>query len=251
MTHLTAIVLTYNEAQQIRECLDSLRFADRILVFDSHSTDSTVAIANDTGADVIRHPFLNYAAQRNAALDAVTAQTDWVLFVDADERISRELATEIRDKLKAPDVSAWNLPRHNYIFGLLTKGAGWYPDYQTRLLRIGRARFDPTRKVHEVVQAEGNIGTCDNAILHFNYRDLAHFHEKQTRYVEFDAQILLEQGVKPRFHNFILQPLRHFVWRFITLGGYQDRCHGLKLSLLMALYEYRKYRLLAAKVRQK
>ena len=245
MTHLTAIVLTHNEANHIRDCIESLRFADRVLVFDSFSTDDTFDIARTCDVDVIQHRFENYAAQRNAALNVVEATTDWALFVDADERINEELASEIREKIEIPDIAGWRLPRHNYIFGVLTKGAGWYPDFQTRLLRVGYASFDTDRKVHETAQLTGPAGTIENPIMHYNYRDLPHFLEKQDRYLEYDVQILLEYGNRPKPHQLILQPLRHFYWRFITLKGFQDRWHGLKLSTLMAWYEYRKYRLLA------
>ncbi|PJF25225.1 MAG: glycosyltransferase family 2 protein, partial [Phototrophicales bacterium] len=133
---LTAIILTYNEEGHISDCLNSVRFADQVIVFDSFSTDHTVSRANQAGAQVIQRRFDDYAHQRNAALEA--AQTDWVLFVDADERISPELQNEIQTALVNPTAAAFRIPRHNYIFGRLTKGAGWYPDYQMRLLCVGR-----------------------------------------------------------------------------------------------------------------
>lgn len=244
MTHLTAIVLTFNEAAQICDCIESLRFADRILVFDSYSSDGTADLARGCGAEALQRHFDHYAAQRNAALEAVAAETDWALFVDADERVTAPLAIEIREKMEMPGYAAWRLPRRNYIFGVLTQGAGWHPDYQTRLLRIGRAYYDPARPVHEVALLDGPEGTFDQPLIHYNYRDLPHFLEKQRRYARYDAQILFKQGVRPKPHSFVSQPLRHFYWRFITLAGYRDRWHGFKLSLLMAWYEFRKYRVL-------
>lgn len=246
MIHLTAIVLTRDEAEQIADCIKTLRFADRVIVFDSYSSDDTVAIAQACGADIFQHEFENYAEQRNAALDAASDMTDWVLFVDADERISEGLAAEIRNKMRLPEYAGWRIPRHNYIFGVLTKGAGWYPDYQTRLLRVGHARYDLARPVHETVTLHGAEGTMRSPITHYNYRDLAHFIDKQERYSQVDARNLFRQGIRAKPQNFILQPLRQFYWRFVTLRGYRDRWHGLRLSLLMARYEYRKYQLLAA-----
>lgn len=239
---LTAIILTYNEERHIADCLASVRFADEVIVFDSFSTDRTVPRANQAGAQVIQRRFDDYAHQRNAALEA--AQTDWVLFVDADERISPELQNEIQTALVDPTDSAFRIPRHNYIFGRLTRGAGWYPDYQTRLLRVGRTHYDTARPVHEVVVVDGSTGTLTQPIIHFNYHDVAQFHRKQRRYVAFDARILFDAGVQPRFRHMITQPLRHFWWRFVTLRGYQDGLHGLRLSALMARYELEKYRLL-------
>lgn len=244
MTHLTAIVLTFNEAAQICDCIESLRFADRIIVFDSYSSDGTADLARSCGAEALQRHFDHYAAQRNAALEAVAAETDWALFVDADERVTAPLAIEIREKMEMPGYAAWRLPRRNYIFGVLTQGAGWHPDYQTRLLRIGRAYYDPARPVHEVALLDGPEGALEQPLIHYNYRDLPHFLEKQRRYARYDAQILFKQGVRPKPHSFISQPLRHFYWRFITLAGYRDRWHGFKLSLLMAWYEFRKYRVL-------
>ncbi len=241
--NLTAIVLTFNEADHIGECLRSLWFADEVIVFDSYSTDETVTIAEANNAHVIQHAFLNYASQRNAAL-AATAQADWALFVDADERVTGELAEEILEVIHNPDYAAWRVPRHNYIFGRLTLGAGWYPDYQTRLLRLGQAYYDPDRQVHEVVLVRGAEGTLTQPLIHYNYTDVAQFHRKQKSYSAYDAQILFEQEIQPKPQNYLLQPLRQFWWRFVTLKGYEDGVHGLRLSLLMAWYELRKYRVL-------
>lgn len=246
MTILVGIILTYNESANITDCIDSLRFCDQVVVFDSFSTDDTISHAMWAGVQIVQHPFENYAQQRNAALDSVQDVAHWVLFVDADERVTESLADEVRSAIESPNTTVgFRIPRHNYIFGKLTRGAGWFPDYQTRLLRVGKARFDPTRPVHEVALLDGDLGTLTQPFIHYNYRDSAHFAEKQRRYAAYDAKILYDEGVRAKPHHLITQPLRHFWWRFVTLKGYQDRLHGLHLSLLMALYTYRKYRLLA------
>jgi len=241
MTRLCAIILTYNEAAQIVGCLKSVHFADAVMVFDSFSTDQTLELAQTAGAHVIQRKFEHYADQRNAALQTVKDQAEWVLFVDADERVSPELATEIRMAMTQPDYAGWRMPRHNFIFGKLTLGAGWYPDYQTRLLRVGAAHYDSERKVHEVVLLEGPLGTMQAHLTHDNYRDLAHFVGKQRKYTAYEANVLFEQGIRPKPQNYILQPMRHFRWPLFTLKGYQDGFHGLRLSALMAWYEFRKY----------
>lgn len=242
MTSLVVIILTKNESAHITDCIESARFADHIIVLDSYSDDDTVDLARDAGAEVIQHPFTDYASQRNAALDVVSGRFDWVLFVDADERVTPELAKAVRRALDENKTYAgWRTPRHNYIFGRLTRATGWYPDYQTRLLRAGRARYDPMRKVHEVVILDGELGTLDAHFTHYNYRDLAQFTAKQRKYTAYEAQIMYQEGIRPKPRNYILQPLRHFRWRFVTLKGYRDGWHGLRLSLLMAGYELRKY----------
>jgi hypothetical protein len=126
------------------------------------------------------------------------------------------------------------VPRYNYIFGKLTLGAGWYPDYQMRLLRRGYARYE--RPVHEVVVLEGVEGCLQNPLIHYNYDTIEQFHSKQRRYIQHDAQELDRQGIRFKPHNLVLQPLRHFWWRYIALRGYRDGLHGLRLCALLAYY---------------
>jgi glycosyltransferase involved in cell wall biosynthesis len=250
MRTIIAVVLTLNEQRHIADCLASLAWADGRLVFDSFSVDETVARARAAGADVVQSRFENYAQQRNAALDWVAARApdSWVFFVDADERCTPALAAEIRAVVDSPDADVrpvWSVPRHNYLFGRLTKGAGWWPDFQARLFRVGRVRFDPLREVHEVALFDGERGFLKNELTHFNYDDVAQFHAKQRRYTEYDAGILFKQGIRPKPWNFVLQPLREFRRRFVSLRGYVDGVHGLHLSLLMAWYQFDLYRRLA------
>ena len=241
---LAGIILTYNESEHIQDCIKSLQFADEVLVVDSFSTDHTVELANECNVEVIQNAFQDYADQRNFALGAVRDRVDWVLFVDADERVTAELADEVREVIKNSDYVGWQIPRHNYIFGKLTRGAGWYPDHQTRLLKASSARYDPERKVHEVVQLDGELGTITHHLTHYNYTHVAQFLQKQRKYTAYEASILHEQGIKPKPQNYILQPLRHFHWRFLTLKGYRDGWHGFRLSVFMAWYEFRKYMIL-------
>jgi glycosyltransferase involved in cell wall biosynthesis len=243
---LAAVILTYNEAPNIVDCIDSLRWADEIIVFDSFSEDDTVDLARQAGAAVGQEKFQNYAQQRNAALDYMTPQDNnlWVFFVDADERGTPDLGEEIRQIIETRPEAGGFVPRHNYIFGRLTTGAGWYPDYQLRLLRHGRARYE--RPVHEIAEVDGEIGYLQNPLIHFNYEDPAHFHAKQRKYNDYDAGILKQQGIKPKPYTPYSQALRQFRWRFVTLKGYRDGAHGLRLSIYLAYYEWLKYRRLAA-----
>lgn len=236
---IAAVVLTLNEEENIEACLASLEWADRRVVFDSFSTDRTVELARQGGAEVIQHPFENYAQQRNAALERVDAE--WIFFVDADERATPELAKEVR-AVTAGDREevAWWVPRHNYIFGRLTLGAGWYPDYQLRLVRRGHARWE--RPVHEIAVVDGPTGYLQTPLIHYNYRDLSDFIARQRRYTDYDVRVLLDEGVRPRFYTPYTQAARHFWWRFVTLRGARDGLHGLRLSLLMAYFEAVKYR---------
>ncbi len=236
-TRLAAIVLTKNEERHIGACLDSLAWADERLVFDAYSTDRTVEIAQKHGARVVQRAFDNFAAQRNAALQAVDAE--WVLFVDADERVTPALAHEVRQAIAGNGEggqAGWWVPRHNYMIGHRMRGGGWSPDYQLRLLRRGRARYDPARPVHETVLLDGEAGYLENALIHYNYDSVAQFLSKMMRYTELEAQILHSQGVRPRPWTYVTMPLREFWRRFIRLGGYRDHLYGLLFCGLMAWY---------------
>ncbi len=228
-----AVVLTKNEERHIGPCLDSLAWAERRVVFDSFSADGTCDVARARRAEVIQHPFENYAAQRNAAMDAV--ETDWIFFVDADERATPELAGELMMVIGEPgNVTGWYVPRDNYLFGKLTRGAGYWPDYQMRLLRRGAARYE--RPASEIAKLDGPSGHLKNPLTHYNYESIAQFHAKQQFRIDFEATILFRQGIRPKFYTRYTQMGRHFWWRFVTLHGYRDGWHGLRLSVLLAYY---------------
>lgn len=245
---VTAVIPAWDEERNIVACLESLAWTDRQVAFlDTRTSDRTPELAQELGAEVMYHPFENFAQFHNAALDQVEAE--WVFFVDADERCTPELAEEIRTvATEGREEVLWWVPRHNYIFGRLTLGAGWYPDYQARLMLHGRARWE--RPVHEVAVADGPEGYLQNPLIHYNYDDLPDFVARQQRYTDIDAGILLQEGVRPRFYTPYTQAARHFWWRFVTLRGARDGLHGLWLSLLTAYYEAVKYRKLA-RLRQK
>jgi (heptosyl)LPS beta-1,4-glucosyltransferase len=243
MTRLAAIVLTKNEEQHIGDCLDSLAWADRRVVVDSFSTDRTCDIAREHGAEVIAHPFSDYAAQRNVAIDAVDA--DWLFFVDADERATPELAEEIKTIVagrlgRGTEIVGWNVPRRNYLFGKLTRGAGYWPDYQMRLLKRGHARYD--RPASEIVILDGPAGNLQQPLIHYNYETIVQFRAKQTFRIDFEATNLYQRGEKSKFYSPYTMTIRHFWWRYVTLQGFRDGLHGLRLCLLLAYYfGYRYY----------
>lgn len=238
---ITAIILTLNEERHILPCLESLQWVDKVLVFDSYSKDKTTQLARDAGAEVTQHTFENYSKQRNAALDAAESTT-WVLFVDADERATPQLAKEVQEVIATREESGWWIPRHNYIFGHRMRGCGWWPDHQLRLLRRDHAHYDPARAVHEEAVIDGKAGYLQAPLIHYNYETLAQFHAKQRRYIDYDAGILIEKGTQPHFYTPYTQIPRHFWWRFITLGGWRDGLYGLLLAGLMSYYEMLKYR---------
>ncbi len=242
MAKLIAVILTKNEERHIRACIESVSWTDGVLISDSYSDDGTLRIAHQLGASVAQHPFVNWAVQRNIALeDAQAMGAEWVFFIDADERATPELAVEIAQAIQDHNIVGWWVPRYNFIMGHQMRAGGWYPDYQLRLLQLGRARYDPTREVHEIVNLDGEAGYLQEHLIHYNYDTLADFRAKQGRYQEFEAKILYRQGVHARPWSYLSMPLREFWRRYIALKGYRDGWVGLLLSGLMGWYTLRAY----------
>ena len=234
MKGITALVLTLNEEDNITECLKTLAWADKVLVLDSGSTDRTVEIAQSLGAEVFFHPFKNYADQRNYALSLV--QTEWVLFVDADERVPPELAAEVREAAEEEGFSGWWIPRKNYICGHWIRHGGWYPDYQLRLLRPKAARYDPAWEVHEIVVIEGKTGHLRNHLIHYNYRTWGEFIARQKAYLPLEVRTLRRRGMRAKVWSPLSMPVREFWRRYIRLEGYKDGLYGLILASILAFY---------------
>lgn len=236
---VTAAVIALDEERNIVACLDSMAWADERLVLDGGSADRTVELAHATGARVESRPFDDFARQRNAGL--ALAKHDWVLFVDADERVTPELADEVRATIPHARHDGYFIPRFNCIFGKIMRHTGWYPDYQMRLLDRRHARYDEAVPVHEVVRLErGAPGYLREHFVHYNYQTLGQFFRKQEQYSDFEAKQLLCSG-KPRVRSLLSMPPREFARRFWQLQGYRDGGHGLLLSLLMAYFTFRRY----------
>lgn len=240
MTQLSTITLALNEEPNIAACLESVAWADeRIVVLDPRSHDRTADVARMMGARVVERPFVNFADQHQAAL--ALASHDWVFSIDADERMTPELAAEVRQVIRQPSPVGWWVPRHNIIWGRRIRHTGWYPDYQLRLMRRSCARYDPEREVHELVMLDGEAGHLRNALIHYNYRTVGEFLQKTGRYTALEAQILHKAGTPVRWRSLVGQPLREFWRRYISLQGYRDGVHGLLLSILMGYYRGQTY----------
>lgn len=238
---IAAVILTRNEERHIGACLETLDWVDRRVVFDNYSEDETLAIARAAGADVIDHKFVDFASQRNAALEEV--ESDWIFFVDADERASRPMGREIGAALAAASerTAGFYVPRENYLFGKLTRGGGYWPDYQMRLLRRGRARYRGAAS--ETVTLDGEASYLKSPLIHYNYDSLEHFHRKQIAREELEALNIYRTGVRPKPYTPYTMTARTFWRHFVTLQGYRDGFHGLRLSALLAYYfGYRYYR---------
>jgi len=239
-TAITAAIIARDEAQHLGPCLRSVAWAtERLVVLDQRTTDDSAVVAAAHGARVVERPFTTFPSQRNAALELV--RTPWVLFIDADERVTPSLAREILERLADASVAApvgyW-IPRRNLIWGGWIRHGGWYPDYQLRLLRVGRARYDEQRDVHELVQIDGPTGVLSECLIHYNYATLAQFMRKQRQYSSLEAERLARADGRLRPHSLVLQPLREFRRRLITLAGYRDGWRGILLASLLSWFTF-------------
>ncbi len=242
MPKIVAAILTKNEAGHIAECIKSVQWTDKVIIQDSFSDDDTVQIAESLGAKIFQSKFVNFATQRNIALDNIRQLgAEWVFFIDADERVTPALANEIQEVVKNPDITGWWVPRYNQMWGHTMRGGGWYPDHQLRLMRVDTARYDLGREVHEIVMLEGQSGYLNEHLIHYNYISLAEFRAKQNRYIDFEAKILADKGIKAKPWTYITMPVREFIRRYISLEGYKDGWLGVQLCGLMSWYMLQTY----------
>jgi (heptosyl)LPS beta-1,4-glucosyltransferase len=246
---VSAVIIARDEADLIAGCLASLAWADeRLVVLDTATTDDTGVLAEAACARVVERSWQGFPHQRNAAL--ALARSDWVLFVDGDELVPPSLAHEVRARLAvAGNVAGFWIPRRNIIAGEWVRHAGWWPDRQLRLLRRLSARYDEGAVVHEVAALDGPDDTLNEPLLHLNYDTLAEFREKQTRFATLEAHTLWDRGQRAQPHNVIVQPIREFRRRTVSLGGYRQGLMGIRLGLEMARANFLTYRELLALTR--
>lgn len=239
---LSVAIIARDEATHIGAALASVAaLADEMLVLlDDRTTDRTAAICEAAGAQVVTEPWRGFSAQRNRALEL--CRNEWVLFLDADERVEAALADEIRALLATPSlVDGYWIPRHNQFFGAILRGGGWYPDHQLRLLRRTAAHYDPARVVHEVAEITGDTARLNGHLLHINIERMGELLAKQRAYALHEAQIMHQSGRHSRWRNFVGAPAREFYRRYVQLGGWRDGRVGLLMCATLATFETVKF----------
>ncbi len=234
---LTAIVLTKNEAGNINTCLDTLLFADERIVVDAGSQDQTIQLAQSKASSVYFHEFVNFADQRNYSL--VLAKMDWVLFIDADERVSLDLAREIQSATEF-EPAAYAIPRHNYFFGKRLRYSGSAEDAPVRLFPKNSGVWK--QPVHEYFETPLPIRKLKEPLIHHTTRDLAHYMEKVERYVPLEVETMLENGRSAYGWDLIIRPFAKFLYLYLCKLGVLDGVAGLQYAVLSAYYDFRKYR---------
>lgn len=234
---LSVLIPTFNNQELVRECLESVKWAEEILVVDSYSTDRTLEVCRDYGARIVQHEYVQSAKQKNWAIPQCSHE--WVLQIDTDERLEEGARSEIEDSIASasPNTHAFRIPRKNHILGVWLQVAGIYPDYQTRLFRRDQARFED-KEVHAHVRVPGRVDNLQHHIMHFGMPTISKQLGNLDRYSRYEADELKKRG--KRFHGYqlILRPpaifAYYFLWKLGFLAGYR----GLLIAAIDATFDF-------------
>lgn len=241
MAPLSVIIITKNEAANIRACLQSVAWADQIVVVDSGSSDETVQICRELGAQVHVHDWPGFGMQKNRALSYATHE--WVFSIDADERVTPELRSQLEQAMAEGSKDGYYLPRLSQFCGVFIHHSGWYPDYVLRLFRRSRGRFS-NDIVHERVIVEGETGRLTTPLLHYSYLDQTDVRRKTEQYASAGAKQMFENGKTATFAAAPLRAAWAFVRTYILRLGFLDGIAGLNVALMNFRTTWLKYRLL-------
>ena len=236
---LSVVIITKNEEASIRRCLESVKWADEIVVLDSGSTDATVSICLEYTQYVHETGWPGFGPQKNRALEK--ASGDWVLSLDADEWVTPNLRNEILNAISRPDGAlAFRIPRLSSFCGRFMRHSGWWPDYVTRLFRRGAAKFSDD-VVHERVIVEGRTGTLREPIMHETYVDLNEMLQKMNSYSSLAAQKMRHGGRTTGLVGAVLRGLWAFMRAYFLRGGFLDGREGFMLAVAIAEGTYYRY----------
>jgi glycosyltransferase involved in cell wall biosynthesis len=235
MSTISAVVITQNEQENVIDCLRSLEFVNEIVVVDNCSSDRTLELAAGFTDKVFSQPISGFHDAKNFGIAKATG--DWILSIDSDERVTAELAKEIRQAAESGSQEVgFFMPRKNFLGVKWLKHGGQYPDFQLRLFRKGKGKFASV-SVHERVEVEGNVGRLENALLHYTYRDLSDFLRKIDRYTTLEAEQAGDvRGVSA--FDLVRLPARKFVSTYFLKKGYRDGVLGMAVSGLTAFYVF-------------
>lgn len=238
---IACVVITKNEERNIADCLVSARWADELIVVDAESSDKTVELARASGAKVFVRPWPGFGLQKNFGM--AQASSDWILILDADERVTEELRGEVRtclDQWKPGAHVAYRIPRRNFFYGAWVRRAGVYPDYQVRLFRRGAAHYNDVA-VHENLLVEGEIGTLAGHLDHYTERRIQDHFKKFGLYTTLAAQEKAKKVRTVGWIDLVFRPLVVFGKTYLLKQGFRDGVHGLIVCVFASMYTFVKY----------
>ena len=238
MATLSAIVIAKNEERNIAGCLESLSFADEIIVVDSGSEDNTKKIAERFTEKIYVTEWKGYGGTKQYALERVGG--DWVLWVDADERVPAELAQEILNVVAENSLSGYRMPRKAFFLGRWIRYGGWYPGYVIRLFQREKGRFGEER-VHERLIVDGPIGKLNEPLLHYTDDSIHHYFDKFNAYTTLAAQDLVDKSKRASLLDLLFRPIHMFLRMYVLRVGYLDGREGFLLAVFSAHYVFTKY----------
>jgi glycosyltransferase involved in cell wall biosynthesis len=240
MEKVSAVIIVYNEEKNLRECLETVQWADEIVLVDSHSQDRTLGIARQFTKKIFQKEYKGHIDKKRFAVSK--AAHDWVFSIDADERVTPELQEEIRGVLAqgAGEAVGYDMPRMTRHLGRWILHGEWYPDRVTRLFRRSRMRYEGTEP-HDRVILEGRRGHLRSTLLHYNYRDFAHQIQTVQAYSDVAAKALFVEGRRAGFRNLVLRPPFKFVKCYILKRGFLDGWPGFIIAATSAFYVLAKY----------
>lgn len=236
---ISAVLIAKNEALKIEDCLKSLVWADEIVVVDTDSRDGTAEIAKKYGAKVFNKPFHNFSDQKNYGIDQ--AACDWILSIDADERVSPQLQESLKKiDRTGSDKSGYFLTRINYIFGKRFRFGGNGPEKILRFFKKEKGRFE--QPIHEKVVLEGDAGEVEGELIHVSTNSLSDYERKLSLYTDHEAKWMMESGMQVNFANLWIKPFVRLFYFYIVKMGILDGWKGLRYHLLSAYYFHLKYK---------
>lgn len=238
---IACVVITKNEERNLADCLASVRWADELIVVDAESADKTVELARASGAKVFVRPWPGFGPQKNFGM--AQASSDWILILDADERVTEELREEVKaciERWRPGAPVAYRIPRRNFFYGAWVRGGGVYPDYQVRLFRRGLARYNDVA-VHENLIAEGEIGTLTGHLEHYTERCIQDHFKKFGLYTTLAAREKAKRVRTVRWIDLAFRPLVVLVKTYVVKQGFRDGVRGLIVCVFASMYTFVKY----------
>jgi glycosyltransferase involved in cell wall biosynthesis len=235
---VSVAIITKNEERNIEDALKSVADAREIIVVDSFSSDKTVEICRKYTEKVFQHHWEGFAKQKQKAVDY--AGGEWILILDADERVTPELKTEIKSAISNANCNGYYIPRENYFIGKWIKHGGWWPDQTLRLFKKDKGHFE-VREVHEKVVVEGQTAYLKNPLKHYTYRSISDFVSRADNYSTLAAREIKKYSGNAGLFSFTIKPLATFIKMYFLRRGFLDGTRGLILALLYSYYTLLKY----------